>query len=365
MKNISRLILHCDLDSFFASVEIRDNPLYKGKPVIIGADPKEGKGRGVVSTCSYEARKFGLHSGMPISQAFKRCPHGIYLRPNFEKYHEASEEVMEILKNYSSKFQQVGADEAYLDLTEKCSNFNEVKDIALKIQREVYENVGITISIGCAPTKSIAKIASDYKKPNGITIVPPDNLKTFLSNMDITRIPGIGPKSKKYYHKKDVKVIGDIISTPLHVMIEKFGKHGKWVWEVANGLDNREVKEFHGSRKSISKERTFYQDTYDMKEIFTKLEELNDRIHKSILKNNIYYRTITLKIRFEGFLTYTRSKSLPLHIQDKNKVLDIILDLYKEFSTSNKKVRLVGIKLSNLEKNSKKIQSDITNFISS
>jgi len=333
---MSRLILHCDLDSFFASVEIRDNPLYKGKPVIIGADPKEGKGRGVVSTCSYEARKFGLHSGMPISQAFKRCPHGIYLRPNFEKYHEASEEVMEILKNYSSKFQQVGADEAYLDLTEKCSDFNEVKDIALKIQREVYEKVGITISIGCAPTKSIAKIASDYKKPNGITIVRSDNLKTFLSNMDITRIPGIGKKSKKYYQKKGIKVIGDIISTPLHVMIEKFGKHGKWVWEVANGLDNREVKEFHGSRKSISKE-----------------------------KHNIYYRTITLKIRFEGFLTYTRSKSLPLYIQDKNKVLDIILDLYKEFSNSKKKVRLVGIKLSNLEKNSISKQSNITNFISS
>ena len=365
MKNMSRLILHCDLDSFFASVEIRDNPLYKGKPVIIGADPKEGKGRGVVSTCSYEARKFGLHSGMPISQAFKRCPHGIYLRPNFEKYHEASEEVMEILKNYSSKFQQVGADEAYLDITEKCSNFNEVKDIALKIQREVYEKVGITISIGGAPTKSIAKIASDYKKPNGITIVRSDNLKMFLSNMDITRIPGIGKKSKKYYQKKGVNVIGDIISTPLYVMIEKFGKHGKWVWEVANGLDNREVKEFHGSRKSISKERTFYQDTYDMKEIFTKLEELNDRIHKSILKHNIYYRTITLKIRFEGFLTYTRSKSLQLHIQDKNKVLDIILDLYKEFSNSKKKVRLVGIKLSNLEKNSISKQSNITNFISS
>ena len=365
MKNISRLILHCDLDSFFASVEIRDNPLYKGKPVIIGADPKEGKGRGVVSTCSYEARKFGLHSGMPISQAFKRCPHGIYLRPNFEKYHDASEEVMEILKNYSSKFQQVGADEAYLDLTAKYSNFNEVKDVALKIQREVYEKVGITISIGCAPTKSIAKIASDYKKPNGITIVRPDDLKVFLSNMDITRIPGIGKKSKQYYQKKGIKVIGDIISTPLHVMIEKFGKHGKWVWEVANGLDNREVKEFHGSRKSISKERTFYQDTCDMKEIFTKLEELNDRIHKSILKHNIYYRTITLKIRFEGFLTYTRSKSLPLYIQDKNKVLDIILDLYKEFSNSKKKVRLVGIKLSNLEKNSISKQSNITNFISS
>ncbi len=366
MKNLSRLILHCDLDSFFASVEIRDNPLYNGKPVIIGADPKEGKGRGVVSTCSYDARKFGLHSGMPISQAYKRCSHGIYLRPNFKKYHEASVEVMEILKNYSSKFQEAGLDEAYLEpYLNSCLNYDEAKKIAEKIQRDVYMKVGITISIGIAPTKSLAKIASDFNKPNGITIFTPDNFKEMLRGLDITKIPGIGKKSKKYYQKKGINVIGDIISTPLHIMIEKFGKHGKWVWEVANGLDSREVKEFHGSRKSISKERTFYQDTFDMKEIFTKLEELNDRIHKSILKNNIYYRTITLKIRFEGFLTYTRSKSLPFPIQNKNKVLDVILDLYKEFSTLNKKVRLVGIKLSNLDKNSKKIQSDITNFISS
>jgi len=365
MKDLSRLILHCDLDSFFASVEIRDNPQYKGKPVIIGADPKEGKGRGVVSTCSYEARRFGLHSGMPISQAYKRCPHGIYLRPNFEKYHEASDEVMVILKNISDKFQKVGIDEAYLELTDICSNYDEAKKIAEKIQKDIFMKVGITISIGIAPTKSLAKIASDFNKPNGITVFTPDNFKELLKDLDVTRIPGIGKKTKKYYQKKGINLIGDIISTPLHVMMEKFGKHGKWVWEVANGIDNREVKEFHGSRKSISKERTFYQDTYDMKEIFTKLEELNDRIHKSILKHNIYYRTITLKIRFEGFLTYTRSKSLPIHIQDKNKVLNIILDLYKEFSTSKKKVRLVGIKLSSLSNDSKHKQSDITKFISS
>ena len=130
MKDLSRLILHCDLDSFFASVEIRDNPQYKGMPVIIGADPKEGRGRGVVSTCSYEARRFGLHSGMPISQAYKRCPHGIYLRSNFEKYHEASDKVMEILKNVSDKFQKVGIDEAYLELTDICSDYDESRKIS-------------------------------------------------------------------------------------------------------------------------------------------------------------------------------------------------------------------------------------------
>jgi len=361
---MNRFILHCDLDSFFASVEIRDNPEYKGKPVIIGADPKEGKGRGVVSTCSYEARKFGLHSGMPISQAYKRCPHGIYLKPNFEKYHNASKEVMRIIKNHSPSFQQVGIDEAYLDLTEICSDYNEVRNTIETLKNEIYMEVGITISVGCAPTKSLAKIASDYNKPNGITILERDSFKEFLKDLDITRIPGIGKKTKVYYYKKGLRKIGDILNTPLSKMIRKFGKSGEWVWKVANGLDSREVKEFEGERKSISKERTFFEDTSDFEFIVSKLEDINGRINKIIMKHNIYYRTITLKIRFEGFLTYTRSKTLSHPIQDKTQVMKVILELYKEFSNSGKKIRLVGIKLSNLEKNLSSKQSDLMKYAS-
>ena len=360
---MTRLILHCDLDCFFAAVEIRDNPEYKGKPVIIGADPKAGKGRGVVSTCSYEARKFGLYSGMPISQAYKRCPHGIYLRPNFEKYSSASKIVMQIISKYSENFQQVGSDEAYLELTMICSDFNEVQYIAEQIQKEIYEKVGITISIGCAPTKSLAKIASDFNKPNGISIFKQENYKEYLRNLDITRIPGIGKKSKIYYNKKGIKKIGDIINIPLHIMIEKFGKHGKWVWNVVNGYDNRKVKEFSHERKSISAERTFYEDTDDFKFILSKLEEINKKIHKSIVKHNITYKTITLKIRFEGYETYTRSKTIPYHIQDSNIVMEIILKLYEEFSNKKKKVRLLGIKLSNLEKNLKAKQTILTSYV--
>ncbi|TFG14739.1 MAG: DNA polymerase IV [Promethearchaeota archaeon] len=359
---MSRLILHCDLDCFYASVEIRDNPKYKGKPVIIGADPREGKGRGVVSTCSYEARKFGLHSGMPISQAYRRCPHGIYLRPNFEKYSITSKKVMSIIKKYSPLFQQVGIDEAYLDLSEICSNFMDLRSYVENLQQEIYKNIGITISIGCAPTKSLAKIASDFNKPNGITLIAPDNFKEFLKDLDIIKIPGIGKKSRIFFNKKGIKTIGDIITTPLEHMMELFGKHGKWVWEVANGLDNREVKEFHEDRKSISKERTFYEDTDDYNSILSKLEEINHKIHKKIKKHNIYYRTITLKIRFEGFITYTRSKTLPYPIQNKKKVMGVILELFKEFSQNGKKIRLVGIKVSNLEKNFKMKQTNLSNF---
>ncbi|MFX1417932.1 MAG: DNA polymerase IV [Promethearchaeota archaeon] len=357
-----RIILHCDLDCFFAAVEIRDNPQYKDKPVIIGADPKEGKGRGVIATCNYEARKFGLHSAMPISQAYRRCPHGIYLKPNGKKYLEASNDVMKILESYSNEFQKVGMDEAYLELTQKAKDYEEAERIAKKIQREILDKVGITISIGLAPTKSLAKIASDENKPNGVTVVKPDGVPNFLKDMDITRIPGIGKKTKIYFYKNGIKKIGDIISTPLPDMMALFGKHGRWIWKVANGLDNRKVKEFHEDRKSISAERTFYNDTDNFNEILSKFEDINKKIHESILKHHITYKTITLKIRFEGFQTFTRSKTLPFHIQDEKYVLNIILLLFKEFSNVEKKVRLVGIKLSNLEKNYKARQTNLLKY---
>jgi len=360
---MSRFILHCDLDCFFAAVEARDNPKYIGKPLVIGADPKNGKGRGVVSTCNYEARKFGLHSAMPISQAFKRCPHGIYLHPNFEKYQKASKEVMEIVTSYSDMFQQVSIDEAYLDVSDKCINYKEVRRLAEKLKNEVQKKVGITISIGCAPTKSIAKIASDHNKPNGITVVKPENIKEFLSPMDITKIPGIGKKSKIYYNKKGIKTIGDIINLTLPKMVQLFGKNGEWVYNIANGFDTREVKEFHGDRKSISKERTFYENTDDYNLILSNLEEINNRIHKNVIKNKIHYKTVTLKIRLEGYITYTRSKSFTRHVQDKNQVLKVIIALLKQFSTTNKKVRLVGIRLSNLEKVSNVSQTTLIKFL--
>jgi len=357
---MSSLILHCDLDCFFASVEIRDNPEYRNKPVIIGADPKGGKGRGVVSTCSYEARKFGLHSAMPISQAYRLCPKGIFLRPNFSKYHEASEKVMSILKKYSQNFQQVGSDEAYLSLS-SCS-YEEVHSLGEKIQREISNTVGITISIGCAETKSLAKIASDMNKPNGITMIKPEEVYTSLKDFDITRIPGIGKKTKNHYYEKGIKTIGDIFNLPQYRMVELFGKHGKWAWNVVHGKDEREVKTYHEIRKSISKERTFYQDTKDFKEILSKFEEIASKLDKKIKKEKLFYRTITLKIRFEGFETYTRSKTYSFPIQDKSIIIKTILELFKEFSSYHKKVRLVGIRLSNIFDTSSIKQTSLMKF---
>ncbi|MFX1519823.1 MAG: DNA polymerase IV [Promethearchaeota archaeon] len=361
---MGRIILHLDLDCFFAAVEARDNPEYKDKPLIVGADPKEGKGRGVVSTCSYEARKFGIHSAMPISKAYRLCSHAIFVRPNYEKYKEASEKVMEIIQSYSSAFQRGGIDEAYLDISKRCSNFKHAKNIAEQIQQEIHDKIGVTCSIGCAPTKSLAKIASDYNKPNGITVVEPEpeNIKSFLKDMDITRIPGIGKKTKKYYNEKGIHTIEDIFDTPLPKMIEFFGKYGKWVWQVAHGLDTRPVKEYH-NRKSISKERTFHQDIADVNNVLATFESLNGRIHENLRNHKIYYRTVTLKIRFEGFETFTRSKSVPHPIQDEKKAMRLVCELLKEFLDEKRRIRLVGIRFSNLHKNETTKQTTILNYL--
>ncbi|MFO7794889.1 MAG: DNA polymerase IV [Promethearchaeati archaeon] len=360
---MNSFILHLDLDAFFAAVEVRDNPALKNKPVIIGADPKEGEGRGVVATCNYEAREYGLHSALPISHAYRLCPHGVYLRPNHKKYAQVSKEVMNIINSYSDKFQQVSIDEAYLDISEKCNNFNEAKNIANSIKENVELKIGITLSVGCSSTKSIAKIASDYNKPNGICVVPPEGIKEFLKDMDIIKIPGVGKVTKKHFYKYCIRTIGDLMEIPLHKLIKIFGKHGKWIWKVVNGLDKRKVKEFGDGRKSISKERTFYQNTKQFDLILEKLEEINDKIHDKLIKENISYRTITLKIRFEDFETFTRSKSISYPICDKSKVLEIVLDLYNEFTEQDAKIRLIGIKLSNFERTSKIKQATLMNYI--
>jgi len=343
------LILHLDLDAFFAAVEVRDNPELKSKPVIIGADPKEGEGRGVVATCNYEARKFGLHSAMPISHAYRLCPHGVYLRPNHKKYLKVSREVMNIIKSYSDKFQQVSIDECYLDLSEKCHNFNDAKNIANLIKENIELKIGITLSVGCSTTKSIAKIASDYNKPNGICVIPPEELKNFLQDMDIIKIPGIGKVTKKHFIKYGIRTIGDLMEIPLHKLIKIFGKHGNRIWKIINGLERNHFRDNDYIRKSISKERTFYQDIDDIKTIISKLEELNKKIHIEIAKDGIHYKTITLKIRFEDFSTYTRSKSFLYPIRDLKKSMSAILELYNEFLNREKRVRLLGIKLSNLQ----------------
>jgi DNA polymerase IV (DinB-like DNA polymerase) len=287
---------------------------------------------------------------MPISLAYKLCPNGIFVHGSHSNYRNVSEDVMNILKTYSEEFQPASIDEAYLDLTGICDNFDSAYKLAEKLKAEIKTTIGITCSVGIASTKSIAKIATDYNKPDGITVVEQDidSIKLFLKTLEITRISGIGKKSKKYYYAKGIKKIGDFYKIGYNKTVKWFGKHGEWIWKVINGLDDRPVKEFH-KRKSFGKERTFFEDR-PINEIISKLRELNERIHEKLDEKNIMYKTITLKIRFQGYETYTRAKSFQSSIKDKEKSFLVIKQLLNTFSEKKKKVRLVGIRFSSLEK---------------
>jgi len=358
----TRIIFHFDLDCFFAAVECLLHPEYKGQPLVVGADPKGGKGRGVVSTASYEARKFGIHSGQPISQAYQACPNAIYVHPNFFAYEEASHQVKRIMRKYSTTFQSGGIDEGYLDMTEMCASFDHARQVAIEIQQEVFRFTHLTISIGIASTKSLAKIATDLHKPNGITVLETEKISEILGSLDVTKIPGIGKKTKEWYYKAGYRTINDLLNATYSQIINTFGKWGEWLYFVIHGLDDRPVMEFH-DQKSCSEERTFYEDTWDLKQIKDRIQQCYRALHQEMSDREIAYRTITMKIRFRGFETYTRSKSAVEEIQeiaDGTKIVDLLLT---EFLPLKKPVRLVGIKLSNLEEEKREHQLSMTSFM--
>jgi DNA polymerase IV (DinB-like DNA polymerase) len=220
-----RVILHVDLDAFFPSVEVRAHPELKGKPVVVGADPKEGKGRGVVSSASYEARKFGIRSALPISRAWKLCPDCVYLRPHFDLYIPASNSVMGTLRSHADKFEQGGIDEAYLDISSRVKDFDEAREFAKRLMEEVLEKEKLTCSIGVAPSKMIAKIASDLKKPYGLTVVKEDEVKGFLFPLKVRKIPGVGPKTERRLKELGIETIADLASMKPEVLTRLF-----WVW---------------------------------------------------------------------------------------------------------------------------------------
>ncbi|WP_455142273.1 DNA polymerase IV [Candidatus Hodarchaeum mangrovi] len=350
------VIIHVDLDCFFASVHIKHHPFLKGYPVIIGADPSNGRGRGVVSTCSYEARKFGLHSAMPISQAHKLCPDGIYIcsghQIGFSNYHEESEKVMTILEKYSNKFQPAGIDEAYLDVTKNWRNYGETPyAIAKEIQTSIRENLSLPVSIGVAETKSIAKIASDLEKPEGISVVHNSELNSKIYYLPVRKIIGVGKKSEERMNKLGIKTIGDINDITEQKLYNLFGTYGLYLKKVVSGQNFKEVGIIRGERKSISSERTFSMDQQDWKVINIKVKELIGKLVHQLHNYDLVTRTVSIKIRFQGFETYTRSFSYQNHHADEKVILHTALSLLQEFHSKTKKIRLIGVRVSSLKNN--------------
>jgi len=336
-----------DMDHFYTALEEREHPEIKGKPIIVGSDPKEGKGRGVVSTSNYEARKSGVRSGMPISQAWRLCSRAVYLPPNFPLYVKVSGEIMEIARKYAEKFEQWGIDEAFLDVSVKVGNWVEAEVLAGQIKQEIKEKEGITASIGVGPSKLVAKVASDYQKPDGLTIVKEEEVEKFLDPMPVRKLLWVGRKTEAKLKELGVNTIGDLARYDPTALSSMFGVMGLQMNLMAKGIDRSEVEERLGV-KSVSHEATFEEDTADSTIIFQALNALCEDVLKEIVAQHLLFKTVTIKIRYQGFETHTRSKTLPFltnRLRDLQKTANELLftNLQKD-----RKVRLIGVRVSSL-----------------
>jgi DNA polymerase IV (DinB-like DNA polymerase) len=354
-----RIIFHVDMDSFFASVEIREKPELKGLPVIVGSDPKGGSGRGVVSTCSYEARRYGIHSAMPISQAYRLCMDAVFLPVNMKLYAGVSAKIMELLRGFADRFQQVSVDEAYLIPGPEVRNFEEAALYALKIKDEIQRQERITCSIGVGPNKLIAKIASGFQKPDGLTVVRPVDVKEFLFPLPVSKVPGIGKKTVNTLKSLGITKVEELANCNVQLLSKRFGKIGFRMKQLANGLDFGEIRE-NESLKSISRHGTFAEDTNDPVKITNSLDLLAESVHSSLLKHRFFFKTVTLTIRFDDFSTYTRSKTIPRWTSDISLIKRTAKLLLSEFIGS-RKLRLVGVGVTKLRKRDEN-QTLVTDF---
>jgi len=352
-----RIILHIDMDYFFAQIEERENPQFKGKPVVVGADPKGGEGRGVVSTANYEARKYGIHSALPISKAYQLCPAAIFLPVNMELYEKTSEKIMGIIKRYSLKWEIVSLDEAYLDISflsevyenptivAKTDSWEEAEKLAKKLKKEILEKEKLTSTIGIGPNKLIAKMAAEKAKPDGLLVIKPVEVEKFLEPLDIEDLPGIGPKTAEKLRIIGINKIGELKNLSKEKLKEMFGVVGETIFERARGVDETPVIS-EEIIKSIGKEHTFEKDTRDSETIFDTFEKIIKEVYKELMANNFSFKTIIVVCRFQGFETHTKSKTLKEPTQDFEILKNEAKKLLLKFIIENPKlIRLIGLRV--------------------
>lgn len=349
-----RVIVHVDMDAFFAAVEQLLRPELRGKPVIVGADPKGGKGRGVVSTASYEARVFGVRSAMPISEAYRLCPQGIYIPPNGKLYSRYSRKVFEILNHFSPQIQPVSIDEAFLDVTGSVHLFGSIRKLGEEIKRRIHAGTGLTASVGIAPSKSVAKIASDMQKPAGLTIVAPENVQEFLDALPVSKLWGVGKKSVETLARLGIRTVRDLREYPREVLEQKFGAMGEHLFRMARGIDEREVHEDE-EIKSVSHETTFETDQTDRELLLSTLLALSEKVGSRLRKYGLRGKTVQLKLRFQDFSTFTRHKTLSHYTNLTDEIFTVSKSLFEQFDKTGVKetdpprpVRLIGVGLSQL-----------------
>ena len=343
-----RKIIHVDMDAFYASVEQMDNPELKGKPIAVGGSEV----RGVVSAASYEARKFGVRSAISGVQAKKLCPELIFVRPRFDRYKEISKKIRKIFHDYTDLVEPLSLDEAYLDVTQNKKGNPSATLIAQEIRQRIFEEVGLTASAGISVNKFVAKIASDYNKPNGQKTVNPDEVETFLENLDVKKFYGVGKVTTERMYQLGIFTGKDLKTKPIDFLEQHFGKSGKFYYYIVRGIHNSEVKP-NRTTKSVAAEHTFNENLTS--EIFMekKLERIAQELEKRLKRYAISGKTVTLKIKYSDFTQQTRSKTLPYFIADKGLLFETAKELlYQERLKDS--VRLLGISLNNLNTEVKK-----------
>ena len=339
-----RAILHIDMDAFYASIEQRDNPELKGKPVIIGGKT----GRGVVSTASYEARKYGVRSAMPITEAVRRCPDGIYIPPNIPKYRAVSEQIMEIFHRYTPDVEAISLDEAFVDVTGSQKLFGTAEEIGRAIKQSIYDELQLTASVGLAYNKFLAKLASDLDKPNGFFIVTPDDLQEKIWPLSIRRMMGVGHKTADVLERMGVRTIGQLAVMDRGLLEHILGKAGGQMHELANGIDYRPVESIREA-KSFGRETTFPTDIDDKYMLETVLFTLADDVCHSLRIHHVKGRTVSIKIRYPDFKSITRAITLEQYTSSFEPIYSVVKQLMDDHYKDGTPVRLIGVTVSNLK----------------
>ena len=344
-------IIHVDMDQFFAAVEQRDNPELKGKPIAVGHDAE----RGVVSTASYEARRYGVHSAQSIQVAKRLCPHLIIVEPHFQRYKEVSAQLHEIFHDYTDLIEPISLDEAFLDVTENKKGIALGVDIAREIKQRIYETTGLTASAGVSYCKFLAKIASDWRKPNGLTVIHPDRALDFISQLKIEKIWGIGQKTAEKMHRMGVFTGSDLRRLSLIRLTQEFGKMGQTFYNFSRGIDNRPVIS-EWERKSVSCERTFETDINDADAVTTCIRHTVEELVRRIAKNSFEGRTLTMKIKFahtwqdnhsQDFHQITRSMTASHILRTQDEILPLAEQLMQGVDYQSRPIRLLGLGVSN------------------
>jgi DNA polymerase-4 len=340
-----RKIIHIDMDAFFAAIEQRDFPQYRNKPLIVGGTPDS---RGVVATCSYEARKYGIHSAMPSSHAYRLCPQAIFVKPRFEAYQEASTTIRKIFADYTELFEPLSLDEAYLDVSEAGLHQGSAMLIAKDIKAAIRQKTGLIASAGVSYNKFLAKIASDMNKPDGLYVITPEQGAKFVEQLQVAKFHGIGKVTSGKMQSLGIQTGKDLKKLSLAHLQQHFGKFALYYYNIARGIDNRPVNS-HRIRKSIGVEFTFQQDIKTRQEVVQHLQRLLENALKKVTEKQLAARTLTVKIKYHDFVQITRSRTLPHAVTSTSTTLIVLENLLSNTDIGNRNVRLLGVTLSSLE----------------